>query len=401
MKKENQKKYNNNRLKLLLKGIVPSTVGIFLPKVKNRIIFNSTVNEFYDFNTKYLFEYFIEQHKEYECKFVINSHEKREALNREFGVEHNYFIETETFKGMWYALRAKSWITSAFETPVGGFFLNINRFVFLLGHGTHFKAIVLNENNLSLVKKVYYNLIIFNFSKFLVTSKELIDVYKKAYKCSEKKLAVLGEPRHDSMFAPNFSLIEKNFGKEVASERNVLYAPTWRPDGVLKLFPFEDMSWSSFADYLEKEKINIYLRMHPSFPEDLDFYTTQTSRIKILDNSVVEDISEVIGFFDLLVTDYSSIHISFLLLEKPVMFLPYDFDEYDKQMGFIDDYDKMTPGPKPATLKTFQEEMALLLNDSNYYNEDRVDVSKFFNDYVHENCKMNAEYILEELGDKK
>jgi len=399
--KKNQNKYNNSRAKLIFKGLIPSLIGIFLPKKKNRIIFNSTTNTFYDFNTKYLFEYFMEKYPDYEVRFVINDTEKRNKLNEQFGMEHQYFIETETFKGMWYALRAKSWITSAFETPVGGFFLNINRFVFLLGHGTHFKAIVLNENNLSLIKKVYYNLIIFNFSKFLVTSKELIEVYKKAYKCSKKKLAVLGEPRHDSMFNPNLSLIEKNFGKKVLSERNVLYAPTWRPNGVLKLFPFEDMSWSSLADYLEKEKINIYLRMHPSFPEDLNFYTTQTSRIKILDNNVVEDISDVIGFFDLLITDYSSIHISFLLLEKPVMFLPYDFDEYNKQMGFIDDYDKMTPGPKPAILKTFQEEMALLLNDCNYYNEDRVEVSKFFNDYVHENCKMNAEYILEELGDKK
>jgi len=398
MKKDkNKNKYNKNRLKLLLKGIIPSAIGIFLPKINNRIIFNSTINEFFDFNTKYLFEYFIKYHKEYECKFVINNEEKRKKLNEKYGVDNNYFIETETFKGMWYALRAKSWITSAFETPVGGFFLNINRFVFLLGHGTHFKAIVLNENNLSLLKKVYYNLIIYNFSKFLVTSEALVPVYKKAYRCSEKKLVVLGEPRHDSMFNPNISIIEKNFGRKVLSEKNILYAPTWRPNGVLKLFPFEDMSWDSFSDYLEKENINIYLRMHPSFPEDLGFYTKQSKRIKILDNNIVEDISEVLGFFDLLITDYSSIHISFLLLQKPVMFLPYDFEEYDKQMGFIDDYDKLTPGPKPTTLKEFQEEITLLLNDKSYYRDERIKISKFFNDYTYNNCNMSANYIIKKL----
>jgi CDP-glycerol glycerophosphotransferase len=346
-----------------------------------------------------LFEYFIKYHPEYECKYVINNKAKRDALNKEFGEENGYFIETETLKGMIYALRAKAWITSAFETPVGGIMLKFNRFVYLLGHGTHFKAIVLNENNLSLIKKIYYNIILTNFSKFLVTSEALIDIYKKAYKCNEKKLIVLGEPRHDHIFSVDKFVIEQNFGKEVMSERNILYAPTWRPNSILKLFPFSDMEWSSFSEYLEENKINIYLRMHPSFPEDLSFYTSKSKRIKILDNSVVEDISAVLGFFDLLITDYSSIHISFLLLKKPVMFLPYDFDEYDNQMGFIDDYNKLTPGPKPATLKAFQKEITLLLNDHNYYKKERVEISSFFNDYIHENCKMNAKFIIQELGD--
>ncbi len=400
MKKDNTNKYNNKRAKILFKGIVPSFLGIFIPKNKKRIIFNSTRNEFYNFNTKYLFEYFIKNHPEYESKYVINNKEKRDKLNKEFGKEHEYFIETESFKGMWYALRAKSWITSAFETPVGGFFLNLNRFVFLLGHGTHFKAIVLNENSLPMIKKIYYNLILFNFSKFLVTSKSLIDIYKKAYRCDESKLAILGEPRHDSIFEAKLSIIEENFGEEVLLEKNVLYAPTWRPNSILKLFPFDEMSWSDFSDYLEKERINLYLRMHPSFPEDLSFYTNQSKRIKILDNTIVEDISDVMGFFDLLITDYSSIHISFLLLEKPVMFLPYDFKEYNERMGFIDDYDKLTPGPKPTTLKRFQDEMKLLLENENYYKDERVKVSYFFNDFTHNNCKMNAEYIIKELEKK-
>jgi len=121
LRKDNQNKYNKKRAKILLKGIFPSFVGIFLPKVKKRIIFNSTRNEFYNFNTKYLFEYFIKYHPEYESKYVINEQEKRDSLNKEFGKENDYFIETESLKGMWYVLRAKTWITSAFETPVGSF----------------------------------------------------------------------------------------------------------------------------------------------------------------------------------------------------------------------------------------------------------------------------------------
>ena len=397
MRKSNQNKYNKKRAKILLKGIFPSFIGLFLPKVKKRIIFNSTRNEFYNFNTKYLFEYFIKYHPEYESKYVINEQEKRDILNKEFGKENNYFIETESLEGMWYALRAKTWVTSAFETPVGGFFLNVNRFVYLLGHGTHFKAIVFNENKLSTVKWLYYYMMRFNFSKYLVTSNELMDIYKKAYMCNEKKLLIAGEPRHDKIYTPDMKLMKIFFGKTVENSKNVLYAPTWRPRGNLKLFPFNDMNWNSFSKFLDDNKINIYLRMHPSFQEDLDFYTKKTSRIKILDNNIVEDISDVMGFFDLLITDYSSIHISFLLLDKPVMFLPYDFQAYDEQMGFIGDYDDLTPGPKPDSMKSFQNELRLLLKDEYYYKEEREKASRFFNDYHDGNCKTNAEFIVKKI----
>jgi len=397
MKVNNQNKYNRKRAKILLKGLIPSLFGIFIPKDNKRIIFNSTRNEFYNFNTKYLFEYFVEKYPQYDVKYVMNDKEKRFKLNREFGEENQYFIETESFKGMWYALRAKAWVTSAFETPVGGVFLKFNRFVYLLGHGTHFKSIVFNERNISALKKTYYRVIKHNFSYYLATSKALEKTYMRAYKCEKEQLVIAGEPRNDKMFVPDILLIHKIYGDDILKETNILYAPTWRKEGSLKLFPFDDMEWESFSSFLEQSDINIFLRMHPSFQENLEFYTSKTNRIKILDNSVVEDINDVIGIFDLLITDYSSIHIGFLLLERPVLFLPYDFADFDRSMGFIRPYNELTPGPKPATLVKFQKEIKSLLEDKTYYKKEREEVSDFFSDHKTDNCKMNAEFIIKKL----
>jgi len=391
-------KYSGKRMKLILKGVLPSLIALLLPKKRSRIIFNSTVNEFFDFNSKHLFEYFIKNYPEYETRFVINDIDKRNFLNIKYGSSNNYFIETESISGMFYALRAGVWITSSFETPVGGLFLNVFRFVFLLGHGTHFKAIVFNENNLSLSKYLYYHLMRSNVSCYLVTSKALLPIYKNAYKCHEKKLQVLGEPRSDKMYDPDIRSLESRFGSSVSLERNVLYAPTWRSYIKTRIFPFDNMNWDGFSMYLDKNNINIYLRMHPSYQDDLKVYTSKTSRIKILDNCVVEDVSDVIGVFDLLVTDYSSIYISFLLLEKPVMFLPYDLDLYLKKQGFIASYDELTPGPKPVALHEFQSEILLLLQNPSYFKNERERVSRYFNDFKYENCKMNAEFILSKAG---
>lgn len=393
----NLNKYNNKRLKLLLKGLLPSFIGIFLPKKSNRIIFNSTLNEAYDFNTKYLFEYFIKNNPEYEAKFVINLEEKRDELNKKFGEKNNYFIETESLSGMWYALRAKTWIASGFETPVGGFFLKMNRFSYLLGHGIMIKACVFLEKQLPWHKKLYYYIIRYNFSHYLVTSKALIDSKAEVYKCNKKQLVLVGEPSSDCVFDPKTETLVEYFGESILEDKNVIYAPTWRQEGEQKLFPFSDIDWEDLNSFLVKNNINIFLRLHPSFEENIQFYKDQSKRINIIDTSIVEDINESIGFFDLIITDYSSVHIGCLLLEKPVLFLPYDLEKYENKVGFTMPYDEVSPGPKPSTYQQFKTDLARLLDDSSYYQNERVEVSKRLNDFKRNSSKMNAEFIINKL----
>jgi len=393
----NQNRYNKKRAKILLKGVIPSLIGIFLPKKSNRIIFNSTRNEFYNFNTKYLFEYFIKNYPEYEVKYVINDKEKRDRLNRLFGEDRNYFIETESQKGMFYALRAKAWVTSALETPVGGFWLKLNRFVYHVGHGAYFRSAIFIENFLPLKKKIYYNLIKNNFSYHLVTSETIAKIAPKMFACKKEQIVILGDPMNDKVWEPNIELIKEKFGEDTLKKRNILYMPTWRQDGSLKLFPFDDLEWDKLIGFLEKEEINIFLRMHPSYEEDLSFYTSKSEYFKILDTSVVEDVNEVIGFFDMVITDYSSGHTGFMLTHKPLMFLPYDLEKYEKRMGFVMPYHQATPGPKPTTLNEFIKEIKKLLDDKIYYLEERKKAAKLFNKYSKNSCKMNAEFIISKI----
>jgi CDP-glycerol glycerophosphotransferase (TagB/SpsB family) len=59
----------------------------------------------------------------------------------------------------------------------------------------------------------------------------------------------------------------------------------------------------------------------------------------------IEDIQDLLPEVDLLITDYSSIALDFFLTGRPVIFFPYDLEEYDARRGFSIDYLKDLPGP--------------------------------------------------------
>ena len=99
-------------------------------------VFSSVDNRHYNYNSRYLFEYVKDHLKEITPYFVINDEELRRKLSEEYGEQ--YFIETETVKGIQKVLRAGVWFTSA-GLPVYGTKLRKNRLIINLWHGVPLK----------------------------------------------------------------------------------------------------------------------------------------------------------------------------------------------------------------------------------------------------------------------
>ncbi len=77
-------------------------------------------------------------------------------------------------------------------------------------------------------------------------------------------------------------------------------------------------------EFLEKHQSMLCIRMHLYEKEGYEWLRALDhpgSRIRFLNEDRVEDIMEVLAMFDLLITDYSSIYIDYLLLERPMLFL--------------------------------------------------------------------------------
>ena len=391
---KNTNKYMYIRLINFLRGIIFSFIYIFIKKNKKRIIFTSTGNIKYDHNSRYLFEYFLKYYSDFEVKYIINEPNLKKSLEKDIG---NYFVETNSLQGMLYSLKAYTWITSSMELPVGGIFQRINRLVIHLGHGTPLKNIGFLEKNISTLKKVYYMLIKNNFSYVLSTSHDFDKIMSEFLNIPLKRIFTNGQPRLDSIFEKKEDILKKVFNIE-KNMKNILYAPTWRQDSDTKLFPFSDFDEKEMEEYLKNNRINIFLRVHPDFETEIDEKLLKIKGIYVLNSKVVKDISEYLSCFDLLITDYSSIFIDYLLLDKPILFLPYDFEDYNKKIGFTVDYMQHTPGPKTYSFKGFKNEIIELLNNEGYFYNNRIKDKAFYNLYTdNKNCERISKFILKKL----
>jgi CDP-glycerol glycerophosphotransferase len=100
----------------------------------------------------------------------------------------------------------------------------------------------------------------------------------------------------------------------------------------------------------------------------------------ILCYDAICDIYPALSLFDVLITDYSSIYFDYLLLNRPIIFFPYDYESYiakDKELLF--DYLQITPGP---VCKSQDEvEKALLEIDTYEFAKKRKEISELVFDY--------------------
>lgn len=341
-------------------------------------LFSSTDNSHYNYNSRYLFEYVKENLPEITPLFVINDPELRNSLSSKYGKQ--YFIETESIQGIRQALSAGVWFTSA-GLPAYGTGLHKKRLIINLWHGVPLKKIALLDPNLKKAARIYFKKIFSeNYTCILTTSHELIPLMARSFAVSEDKIKVWGQPRNDGLFQKNDcrKILGQLFPDLPEYTKTVLYAPTFRDYGQVQLFPFKDFDQEQLEAFLEEKNMLLFIRTHVAEQGSAAPYLGK--RIRFLGNEQAEDVTGILNIFDCLITDYSSIYIDYLLTDKPMIFLPYDRQQYLDGRGMNFDYDDVTPGPKPETFNDFLDALS---PKEDFWKSERTRVNRLFNEIQH------------------
>ncbi|MEP3590473.1 MAG: glycosyltransferase [Marinobacter sp.] len=204
-------------------------------------------------------------------------------------------------------------------------------------HGTPIKKLGFDiEQSLSHSTNTQRN---FNVADFIPVSSDYEkDHIIKAYGGADFKnnVHLLGAPRLDLTISSNRSSLLNKLG--IDSQRKiVLYAPTWRGSIVSVSSQIDDQV-AAIEAIKENLGDDVYLFV------SLHHLTKQ--RIKNLSVNVDFvpdniDINEFLSCVDVLISDYSSIVVDFLVLDRPVILYVPDYEEYRSERGLYIDVEDL------------------------------------------------------------
>jgi CDP-glycerol glycerophosphotransferase (TagB/SpsB family) len=155
--------------------------------------------------------------------------------------------------------------------------------------------------------------------------------------------------------------------------KSVLYAPTWDdPLGNAVKSGFLDLA--KLSEFAKKHKVLFVFKFHPSIRcvEEFGIF----DNIIYYDNT--KDIQPLLKATDILVTDYSSVYIDYLLLDRPIIFFAYNYEQYmESQGGLLFDYKKTAPCPICYSQDQLQEAIiSYVLGRTDEYANKRAEIRK-------------------------
>lgn len=215
-----------------------------------------------------------------------------------------------------------------------------------------------------------------------------------------------GYPRNDLLLKKheNFDLlfVDQKVYNLVKDNKVVVYMPTHRESEP----SFENnrpkelpLNLEKLNIFMKKQNLFFILKLHPfvsKLYENEDF-----SNIIFYESQ--NDIYPVLKYTDILITDYSSVYFDFLLINKPIIFFDYDYEEYSSNMnGFVYEYEDNTPGDKVKNQIELEKSLEDILNGKDLFKEQRKDIlNKFFTfeDYKSSQRIIEQLLLLRELNE--
>jgi len=310
---------------------VIAPISFLIPKKKGLILVVGKESGWLAGNTMYFFLHGVKHKK----NVVFLTRDK--SILKDQPTLSNHILLYPSYKSILTLLRASFLVVDhshwSFYYPIY-FFLSIRARRIHLWHGLTFKAV---ERGLIIGKYANFKARLFRrlikYDAVISTSdfwtKNLYEkyfLYKKAINCGYSRNDVLfREPSQYDLIKVDkakFKFLKES--KEKGS-KVVIYAPTYRDIDGSDAFSSNHLDFITLNTFLAANNIILVLKFHPRNAQSY----SDMSNIINYDKSF--DVYPVLSLSDLLITDYSSIYIDYLIINRPIIFFNYDYEWYLKQ----------------------------------------------------------------------
>lgn len=290
----------------------------FTIRKRNLVLFGGWFGQRVDDNSMYLLRDFLKYKSN--CKYVwIGNKNIKQQVSDVFGSQVEYCAKG-SLKSLYYQLHAKYVFVCQGYLDIAKINLMGGAELVQLWHGFPVKKIVDDMKG----SRTNYNYQHYNY--FLSTSSLMTDRICSAFKSwGANRNNIIGclQPRNQEFSSSSdLKVIKKQLNID-DTQKIALYLPTFRDSGE-KSFDFHNLS-ETLKEDLRRENIMIIQKKH--FAEG-QVREEQESGIIDISPEMNCNTQVLMRLADILVSDYSSAYVDFLLLDRPIIHFLYDYTQY-------------------------------------------------------------------------
>lgn len=282
-----------------------------------------------------------------------------------------------------------------------------------LWHGISSKKVGFMMNNISKEDEFWYKHLSETIDYFIVPSEFWSLIFASHFNINLKQILPIGYPKlnnlEDKKASENLSkLLDVDIKKY---KKVIFYMPTFRQGCGRKetsfgnnLLNLESYNEVELIKYLKKNNYLLCVKKHPSEESEFLNDVKELDNIKIIKEDLLKkndyDTYNVLNAADILITDYSSLGIEFLYLNKPVIYIDTDVEEYMKNRGICyNNFDFWSSSMSVNNLSALKEKLDFYLKYDNDLPQNLKEKRNlWFNNLEDGGCKNICSYFFTDDG---
>lgn len=382
-------------------------LSYIVPRNKNIWVFGSWFGTRYSDSSRYIFEYIYETEPGIRAIWLT----RKKAIVNELRKSGYEAYSIYSINGYWLTCRAAVAIFTVNISDVNT--LGASKLLkFQLWHGIPLKKIVHDDQYNSSKNKSNFFTLLTKIKSILLpylnvfdqwdvvtsTSPKVSMIFESAFRLHESKIFETGTPRADVILTKNPVSPEVLSSKtnKISIKHRIGYFPTHRKNAKQLSIFINSINNSRLIQFLEEQESVLYIKLH-YYNLEKHVHEISSPRIVLLKEDDISDINYLLPWIDILITDYSSVYYDFLLLNRPIIFTPFDLDEYmSNDRELYGEYNELTPGPKCTTWNMVVEELYQLKKHNDKYYKFRTNMKKEYYSHVDMN---NSQRVVQTIRD--
>ncbi|WP_436883722.1 bifunctional glycosyltransferase/CDP-glycerol:glycerophosphate glycerophosphotransferase [Mammaliicoccus sciuri] len=326
-------------------------------------------------NSKYLFDYLKEHYSSENLKFV--------SFDKKVPDEYRINPRSKAFFNYFYTSNiviCESWVPAGFKKKQGQKWIQ-------LWHGTPFKKMLFDSNeatmlSLNLNHKVKMKNDISRWDYMIADSDIAKQKFKTSFDIASDKIVTTGYPRNEWLkenYEKNELIREIKIKNNIPLDKKViLYAPTWRDYNYKVTESRKDKNYMIQFRKLLNHLGNDYCIINKAHSMDTQpSWNNGISQVFTVNDKV--ETQELIAISDVIISDYSSIYLDAIHINKPFYFLIKDYPKFNISRGvYLDMYNdilKLVAKDEVELAKKIKTNVFKDFNAAEYYLNDNIDTA--------------------------